>query len=40
MLEFIVNYWYLIVTAIAMVIVAISFVIDFIRKSPKERLEW
>lgn len=39
MLEFIVNYWYLIVTAIAMVIVAISFVIDFIKKSPKERLE-
>lgn len=39
MLEFIGNYWYLIVTAAAMVVLAVTFIIDFIKKSPKERLE-
>lgn len=39
MLEFIGNYWYLIVTAAAMIVVAVTFIIDFVKKSPKERME-
>lgn len=37
--KFLSEYWYLIITALAMVILAVCFIVDFIKKSPKERLE-
>ena len=38
-LDFILNYWHLIITALAMIVIAIVFIIDFIKKSPKERMD-
>ena len=38
-MEFIINYWPMIIVAIAMLFIAVITVIDFIKKSPKERME-
>ena len=38
-MEFIINYWYLIITALAILVMAILFIVDFAKKSPKEKLE-
>lgn len=38
-MDFIINYWPMLIVAIAIIAMAIVTVIDFINKSPKERIE-
>lgn len=38
-MQFLIDYWPMIIVAIAMIIMAIAVVIDFIKKSPKEKLD-
>lgn len=38
-MEFLINYWPMLIVAAAMLVMAIIFIIDFIQKSPKEKLE-
>lgn len=39
MLDFLINYWFLIVIAIAVITIAIVFAIDFSKKSTEEKLK-